>query len=122
MNELDNILDGLVQRTTDGKLQWKRTVAENEFVTSVDAIGIVVRELGQNSLGFPLRRQLEIADENGATVEVIETGGGMVGVQHDQRQSDERARQLKQLYEMARRSALDTQATLEKLAKALGTE
>ena len=122
MNELEKILEGLVRRTNDGKLQWKRTVADNEFVTSVDAIGIVVRELGRNSLGFPLRRQLEIADENGATVEVIETGGGMVGVPNDRRESDERARQLKQLYEMARRSALNTQATLEKLAKFLDTE
>ena len=122
MNELDKILEGLVQRTTDGQLQWKRTVAENEFVTSVDAIGIVVRELGQNSLGFPLRRQLEIADESGATVEVLETGGGKVGVPHDRLQSDKQARQLQQLYEMARRSALDTQATLEKLAKALSAD
>ena len=121
MNQLDKILEGLVRRTADGKLQWKRTVADNEFVTSVDAIGIVVRELGRNSLGFPHRRQLEITDVNGATVEVMETSGGMVRAPNDRRESDERARQLKELYQMARRSALDTQATLEKLAKALET-
>lgn len=119
MDQLDKILEGLVRRTADGKLQWKRTIADNEFVTSVDAIGIAVRELGRNSLGYPHRRQLEIADEKGATVEVIEAVGGTVRVPYDQSENDERARQLKELYQMARRSALDTQATLEKLAKSL---
>ena len=50
MIELGQILDGLVQRTTDGKLKWKQTVPSDRFVTSVDAISIVIME----SQDFPV--------------------------------------------------------------------
>ena len=38
MIELAQILPGLVQRTTEVKLKWYRSVQKNQFVTSVDAI------------------------------------------------------------------------------------
>ena len=42
MIELGQILSGLLQRTTEGKLKWNDTVQGDRFVASVDAISIVV--------------------------------------------------------------------------------
>ena len=33
MNELESILDGLIRRTSDGKLRWSRAAEANQFVT-----------------------------------------------------------------------------------------
>ena len=38
MIELDQILEGLIQRTADGKLRWSRTVESDQFVASLARI------------------------------------------------------------------------------------
>ena len=103
MIELGQILAGLIQRTTEGKLKWTRTVQNERFVSSVDAISIVVV-----AVAHPKYR-LEILNESGETVESLEY----------QNTSEAEDRQLSRLYALARRSALNTDETLEKLAKAL---
>ena len=103
MIELGPILEGLIQRTTEGKLKWSRTVPHDRFVTSVDAIAIVI----QVDLGG--RYSLEILNEAGETAESLEYLDT----------TDEQNRQLARLFVLARRSALNTEATLQKLAKAL---
>lgn len=103
MIELGPILEGLIQRTTEGKLKWSRTVPHDRFVTSVDAIAIVI----QVNLGD--HYSLEILNEAGETVESLnyrDTTG-------------EQERQLARLYVLARRSALNSEETLQKLVKAL---
>ena len=119
MNELDKILEGLIRRTNAGKLRWQRSVADNEFLASVGAISVVIR-WRKGQLGIPGPHQLEILDDEGATAEVIETDNNAFWpVPSDRRATPEQAHQLDRLYVLARRSALNTQATLEKLAKAL---
>ena len=103
MTELGQILEGLVQRTTEGKLKWSRSVETDRFVASVDAISVVIAETRR------LTHRLDILDESGQTVESLD-------YQDTTREQDE---QLARLYVLARRSALDVDATLEKLAKAL---
>ena len=56
--------------------------------------------------------RLTIFDENGKEVEFVETVT-------ENRVDTRQAQQLADLFILARRSALNTQATLEKLAKAL---
>lgn len=127
MNDFDKILDGLVQRTSDQKLQWSRSVNIGVFVTSVDVIAVVVRELGGGNTpeGYyagtfaPPGHQLEIFDAEDNPVAVLETGGKRSYVAPDRCATPEQATQLARLYELARRSALNTDATLEKLVKAL---
>ena len=102
MIDLDQILDGLIQRTSEGKLHWSISVRDNQFVTSVDAISIVIRR--QREL-----YQLEILDEAGQTVETLQSVGALPG----QREK------LLRLFTLARRSGLKVDSTLEKLAKAL---
>ena len=116
MNELDKILEGLATRTNDGKLKWSPSAISNEFVTSINAISIAIQEL--RTVGSILRSKgeyrLTIFDESGKEIEFLETV-------NEDRVEIRRAEQLADLYILARRSALNTQATLEKLAKALET-
>lgn len=106
MIELGQILEGLVQRTTEGKLNWSRTVENGRFVTSVDAISVVVVELQYPA---DIRYRLDILDESGETVESLRY----------EDTTSEQDEQLARLYVLARRSALNINATLEKLAKGL---
>lgn len=122
MSELDKILEGLVQRTVDGKLKWNRTVETRQFVTSVDAISVVVRELNEAHLTTPARHRLEILDVEGSTVEVLESEDEYGLVPVDRLATSEQSYYMDRLYALARRSALDTQSTLQKLAKALETD
>ena len=106
MIELGQILEGLVQRTTEGKLNWSRTVENGRFVTSVDAISVVVEELQYPA---DIRYRLDILDESGETVESLRY----------EDMTSEQDEQLARLYVLARRSALNIDSTLEKLAKGL---
>ena len=114
MNELDKILDGLIRRTSDGKLNWSRTAEANQFVTSVDTISVIVRRRSAllPSLGISVPEfQLEILDDQGTSIETFVSGGAGTTPQRQQN--------LARLHELARHSALNIQETLEKLAKAL---
>ena len=102
MKELDKILEGLIQRTVDGRLKWSSTLSDH-FIVSIDAISVVIRKSLSGG------HHLEIFGESGETIEVLDRPHA----------TDEQNRQLDLLYRTARRSALNTQATLEKLAKAL---
>ena len=105
---LDQILDGLIRRTTEGKLQWHRSVLDDQFVASVGAISVVIREDIVPSL-FPKYR-FEVLDESGQTVEIL--GFDNATVQQEN--------QLKELFVLARRSALDIDSVLQRLADGLG--
>ena len=105
MIELDQILTGLVQRTEEGRLKWSRSPHDDQFVTSVETISIVIIEFDARDNNY----RLDIHDETGQTVESL-------GYQDT---SPEQDRTLARLYVLARRSAFDIDATLEKLAKGL---
>ncbi|MCE2501672.1 MAG: hypothetical protein J4G13_12560 [Dehalococcoidia bacterium] len=122
MNELDKILGGLIQRTTEGKLKWSPTVERDRFVTSIDAISVVVGQLSEARGVYPARHQLEILNDEGFTVEVLETEDEFGLVATDELATPEQAGQMNRLYVLARRSGLNAHSTLEKLAKALGAE
>jgi len=106
MIELGQILTGLVQRTNEGKLTWSSSAQGDRFVTSVDAISIVIVEVG--GFGGPNYR-LEIINEAGDTVDSLG---------YDESTSEQDL-EMSRLFVLARRSASDVDVTLEKLAKAL---
>ena len=106
MIDMGVILEGLVQRTTEGRLRWRPSVADDRFITSVDAISVVIAEIRGRKSTY----QLDILDaESGRTVESL----GLEDTTEDQDDA------LGRLYVLARRSALDVDSTLQKLAKAL---
>ena len=106
MIELDQILTGLVLRTAEGKVKWTRTVQDNRLATSVGAISVVIM---QDSDPPIVRYTLDILDESGEIVESLTY----------QETTTEQDDELARLYVLARRSALNVDATLERLAKAL---
>ena len=112
MNELEKILDGLIKRTSDRKLNWSRTAVNNQFATSIDTISVVIGESARGQGGISGRPRLEIFDERGDLAEVVQV---------DAHSSEEQDEKLDELHQLARRSALNIQDTLEKLAKALET-
>ena len=105
MIDLGQILTGIVRRTTEGKLKWSLSAENDQFVTSVDTISIVIAAISPRGGLY----RLDIFNESGEGVDSLDSQNATV----------EYHRQLTQLYVLARRSALDVESTLEKLAKAL---
>ncbi len=108
MSQMERVLEGLFRRTSEGRLKWAPTVEEDQFITAVDAIAVAIQE---TKWPRPKGCRLEIIDEDGRLVEVFDHGNA----------SADQYKALERLYAEARRSALSSQATLEKLAKALET-
>ena len=102
-NTINNILEGLIQRTTDDRLQWSATVKDDRFIASIQAISVAIEE--QYSGAY----RLEILDEGGRLVEILDRDNA----------TQAQERMLEQIYVQARRSAIGGQRTLEKLAAAL---
>ena len=111
MIELGHILEGLVKRTTEGRLRWSQTARNDRYVTSVDAVSVAVEETeDQTSQGRGvITYRLDILDELG---EIIES----LTFRDTTAEQDEL---LARLYVLARRSARNLDSVLEKLAKGL---
>ena len=113
MIELGQILERLVQRTTERKIRWSRTVEKDRFVASVDVISVAIVDSGLIPAGdyetYHQTYRFDILDESG---DVVESLGfqDTTGLQNQQ---------LERLFVLARRSALDVDSVLEKLAKGL---
>ena len=121
MNELDQILAELVRRTADGRLHWMLSAEDDEFVASIGAVSMIVRQQGFD----PLRlggwiHQVEILNERGRTVEVIQASTSLGELAFDSPDNLNRVRLLDELYAAARRSALDADATIKQLRESLG--
>ena len=106
MTDLDQILTGLIQRTKEGKLKWSSTHQQDRFTTSVDVISVMIFE---SVSSFGAGYQLDILDESGEIVESL---------RHEDT-TEEQDELLERLYILARRSALDIDLVLEKLAQGL---
>ena len=121
MNELDQILEGLARRTADGRLQWTLSAEDDEFVASIGTVSIIVRQQGFDPL-LPGRRirQVEILNEKGRPVEIIQASSSFDFEAFNALDNRERVRLLDELYVAARRSALDADATIKQLRESLG--
>ena len=125
MANLGQIIEALVQRTERGNLSWVETVEPNRFVTSVGAISVVVRSLSDTPFLVTHTQwkgiQLEVLNGQGDTVEVVSSdsplGSNLASYQF---RDEVQAKNLEQLYTLARRSARGTQDTLDELARGLG--
>ena len=118
MSKITEALEGLINRTEEGKLKWRTSGDGKEFLTSVDMIAVVIRQL---SSGGPIgrRHQLIIANDEGVTVEMLETDDLHKTVPRERLATSEQAQDLDRLFTLARRSALDIDSTLDKLVKGL---
>ena len=120
MNELDQILEELAQRTADDRLQWTPSAEDDEFVASIGTIAIIVRQRGFDPLRSGRIHQVEILNERGRSVEVIQANTSFDELAFDSPDNLNRVRLLDELYAAARRSALDADATIKQLRESLG--
>ena len=119
MSNIARVLEGLINRTHEGKLQWQTTADPDRFLAAVDMIAVIISRLSTGlSLGDE-RYRLEILNDEGTTVEILETADTFEMIPSERLPTAEQARTLTRLFTLARRSALDTDATLEKLANSL---
>ena len=116
MSNISTILQGLISRTEDGKLNWRQGVRKNVLLTSVDTTGIIIRELDE----FGEQYRLEILDDRGEKAVAIETDDAIGLVPKERLATKEQAEALSRLYKSARDSAFPHPA-LEKLARDLRT-
>ena len=116
MDRMTAILQGLINRTEEGKLNWQTSVNDDVFVASVDTTGVIIRLLGREAIMTPERHRLEILNDKGATAVVLETDEGFGIVPKESRATDEQAKGLRSLFALARQTALNADLTLEKLA------
>ena len=119
MSKIAEVLDRLIRRTSDGKLSWQTSVDPDRFLVVVDTIGVTIKRSGGGPMASDERYQLEILNGQGTTVEVLETENIFHAVPGERRANDEQGQKLSRLFTLARRSALDSDATLEKLANSL---
>ena len=115
MNRISEILDGLINRTEEGKLTWSATVNRNTFITAVGTIGIVVKLLDD----FLEIYRIEIQNDEGITIHILQTPHLSKGAKTENEATPEQARKLSRLFTLARNSALNADLTLEQLAKSL---
>ncbi len=106
MPDLNAIVIRLVARTEDGKLKWNETPISWQYTASVGEIA--VRISGPSGLGKGEYR-LSIIDELGRNVETVSSAD----------ESPFGESQLRKLFNLARRSALDVDSILERLNRAL---
>ncbi len=115
MSKMSTILQGLISRTEEGKLKWKASIRKNFFLTAVDTTAVSIRELDE----FLELYRLEIMNRDGFKTVTLETFDKRGTEALDSIATSEQSEYLARLYELARRSALDPDATLDKLASDL---
>ena len=115
MSKMTMILQGLINRTQEGKLPWEITANSDTFVASVDTTAIIIRMVD----GFLERHRLEILNDKGKTAVVVETDDTFGTIPKEILATPEQTQDLRRLFVLARQSALDADSTLEKLARDL---
>ena len=119
MDNMERVLKGLLKRTEEGKLKWRTTVDENRFLASVDTIAVAVQRVGPGVKMGSDRFKFEVVNDEGITVESLESQDKYGLVPSERGATTEQEKDIDRLFTLARRSALDSDATLEKLANTL---
>lgn len=106
MVDISQVMTKLIIRSRDGKLKWRETSDERTFMTILGDVGVLIRSIDILNIDH----ELQIVDGEGRVVEVLSSSriadGDLKGA-------------LRLLYDLARRSAYDTDSTLAELVKQL---
>ena len=103
------IAEKLVERSRKGEVTWQETVDEDEFAVSFPDYSIVIERVRR--VGLNARYRLSLMSKNGFRLDSLSpeaSGGG-----HPD---------LKELFEIARRKALQVDERLDQALKALNEE
>ena len=119
MEKMTQILEKLIDRTQEGKIIWHTTADPDGFLATLDTLGVVVSYLGKQSFASNERYKVQILNSEGRTAEVIETKDEYGPIEPERIATLGQDQAMSRLFTLARRSALDTDSTLEELAKQL---
>ena len=120
MSDINNILERLIRRTTDSELTWARSTNPDEFVVAVGDFAITISRVATPGLLSSERFLLQIVDDEGSTVESLESSGRHIHIPSERRATPGQGRQLNEIFLSARRSALDVPTSLAKIMDGLG--
>ena len=118
MDMTTQVLTGLVDRTTDGKLEWRSALGRNAFLATVGLIGVIIKPSGGSSNG-QRGYSLEILNNEGLIAEVLATDADYAAEIGARSITDEQREMIVRLFHLARHSALNTDATMSELASRL---
>ena len=119
MDKMTLILHKLIDHTQEGRVAWHTTADPDGFLATVDTVGISISSLGKQSMVGEERYKVQILDREGRIAEVIETHDEYGLIPRERLASDEQAQAMESLFVLARRSALDVDATLDELVHQL---
>ena len=107
--QVSKLLDRLVGLTSEGKVDWSRTVDENSFLAAVAKFTVTISQVGDGP-----DYRLEIADRFGRTIEDILE-------QYEPRSGDFAGSYLKleKLFELARRRSSHVEEALSEMLSSL---
>lgn len=116
MADMTQILALLIDRSRNRKLAWRTTASPNAFLTTLGEVSVAVSMISRG-IDDP-HYELEILDQQGRSVESLTTSrSGLFGEPNPDAKLHNAC--LKQLFEFARRSALDVDSTLDELIREL---
>ncbi len=104
MAEIKDILDTLIERTDQGKVPWKPTAAAGVFTAALGSYSVIIEGPGSPHAG--LRVLNNAGDEIDRLANLAITGRSWQS-------------KLSELYEKARRAALNVDSQLDELLKEL---
>ena len=119
MSVITQVLTGLVNLTDEGKLKWRSTWDLNVFLATVDLIGVIIKPTGGSASNGQREYALEILNNEGVIAEVLATDKDYASNIGARSITDEQRELIIRLFLLARRSALNTEATLSELANGL---
>ena len=115
MDKMTGILNKLTARSRDGKITWRDTVGKQKFLAMLGETGVAIDFNSATGV-----YELQILDNRGRVIESVSAEYGTIAelsLQEPDKQVVAQA--LKNLHEIARRSVLNVDATLDELASHL---
>ena len=117
MDKMTEILTKLIEKSRDGKIAWRDTAVKQTFLTMLGETGV---SIGFNSVTSVY--ELQILDNRGRVIESVSAGYPSLAELEFSLPGAEKqiaTNTLRDLHEVARRSALNIDATLDEIASHL---
>ena len=122
MSDMNDVLNALISGTINAKVKWFRSSDANEFATTAGSLSAVIRRVAAPTILGEDRFLLEVVDDEGSTVEALESREEMAHVVAERRATNDHARRLSELFLLARRSARDIPNTLQQFVNEINSD
>ena len=115
MGKMTGILNKLTARSRDGKIIWRDTVGKQKFLAMLGETGVAIDFNSATGV-----YELQILDKRGRLIDSVSAGtGGFARLSLSGSEERVTSGALKDLHDVARRSARNIDATLDELASHL---